>query len=318
MTPAESKVTGSSPFEEGIGPGVAYLGFRLAAWLAENLPRSVGDAVASAGSIAWYRLSRGRREVVLRNLTRVVGPRPQIDDMVRRAFISYGEYWLETFRLGRYTVEDLNRMVDVDEASMKAMHEALDEKRGVLVITPHFGFYDLGSAWMGAQGWPFSTVTEVLRPRALYEWFTALRSKWGMKVIPAERGQLARRLGKILANGEGLSLVSDRDLGRRGIWAEFFGERTTLPATPALLMARRNIPVLAGAMYKSEGRLKVVFEPVAYERTGIEQDDMSSCAQVVATALEGLIRRAPEQWHLFMTNWPSDEPGLPARGRPDE
>jgi len=235
--------------------------------------------------------------------------------MVRRAFISYGEYWLETFRLGSYTDEDLNAMVEADEASIKAMAEALAEKRGVLVITPHFGLYDLGSAWMGTQGWPFTTVTEVLRPRALYDWFTQLRSKWGIQIIPAERGRLARSLGKILANGEGLALVADRDLGRRGIWAEFFGERTTLPATPPLLMARRNIPLLAGAMYKADGRLKVVFERVLYERTGVEEDDILACAQVVAGALEGLIRRAPEQWHLFMTNWPSDEPDLPPRGR---
>jgi KDO2-lipid IV(A) lauroyltransferase len=28
--------------------------------------------------------------------------------------------------------------------------------------------------------------------------------------------------------------------------------------------------------------------------------------QRIATALEGIIRQAPEQWHLFQPNWPSD------------
>jgi KDO2-lipid IV(A) lauroyltransferase len=32
--------------------------------------------------------------------------------------------------------------------------------------------------------------------------------------------------------------------------------------------------------------------------------------QAVATELEGLIRRAPEQWHMMQPNWPSDYDAL--------
>ena len=35
--------------------------------------------------------------------------------------------------------------------------------------------------------------------------------------------------------------------------------------------------------------------------------------QDLARALEDLIRRAPEQWHLLQPNWPSDHAAL---GRP--
>jgi KDO2-lipid IV(A) lauroyltransferase len=31
--------------------------------------------------------------------------------------------------------------------------------------------------------------------------------------------------------------------------------------------------------------------------------------QAMAYNLQGLIRRAPEQWHLLQPNWPSDRPG---------
>jgi lauroyl/myristoyl acyltransferase len=31
-----------------------------------------------------------------------------------------------------------------------------------------------------------------------------------------------------------------------------------------------------------------------------------AATQALATALEGLIAAAPEQWHLFQPNWPSD------------
>src|SRR5438552_655088 len=54
---------------------------------------------------------------------------------------------------------------------------------------------------------------------------------------------------------------------------------------------------------------------IPYERTGDENADLSTIAQAIASGLEEVIRKAPEQYHLFSTNWPSDEPDLPPRGR---
>lgn len=306
--------SGGGVWAEGLGPALTYFSYRMAAWLAENLPIKVADALTAAFALGWHRLDRKRRRTVRKNLGRVCGEDADLDRIVREAFLSYGEYWLETFRLGRYSATDLTKLIEAPDEVAKVMEDALAEGRGVLVVTPHFGLYDLGSAWMGMRGWPVTTVTEVLKPRQLYEWFTSLRSRWGVEVVPAEKGRLARRIGKILANGEVLALVADRDLGRRGLWADFFGEPTTLPATPPLLMARNNIPLLAGAVYRKNGRLQAYFERIPYQTTGDQARDVPDCAATVARALEGIVRKAPEQWHLFSANWPSDEEGLPPRG----
>jgi len=41
-------------------------------------------------------------------------------------------------------------------------------------------------------------------------------------------------------------------------------------------------------------------------RQGRLRDDVARVTQDLAYALEDLIRRAPEQWHLLQPNWPSD------------
>ncbi len=46
--------------------------------------------------------------------------------------------------------------------------------------------------------------------------------------------------------------------------------------------------------------------PVAVERTGSLRADVTRVTQALATDLETLIRRAPDQWYLFQPNWPSD------------
>lgn len=296
-------------FREGAGAGLGYASFRTAAWLAEHLPVRAGNAAARLGGLVAYRVARGKRRIVRRNLARVVGEGPRLESVVRAAFLSYARYWLETFRLGRYSREELLRMVDT--ADFGRLETILAAGRGAVIVTPHFGFYDLGGAWIAVKGHPITTVAEVLRPRALFEWFAALRERLGMHILPASPGEAARRrLQEALFRGEALALVADRDLSRRGLWVELFGERTTVPAGPAVLVARTGAPLLAAAVYARDGRYSFEFEEIPCER----RQDVEVIAGRIAAALERLVRRAPEQWHLFSTNWPSDEPHLPPRG----
>ena len=47
--------------------------------------------------------------------------------------------------------------------------------------------------------------------------------------------------------------------------------------------------------------------PLVVERSGAGlRDDVARVTADLARELEYLIRRAPEQWHLFQPNWPSD------------
>jgi KDO2-lipid IV(A) lauroyltransferase len=96
-----------------------------------------------------------------------------------------------------------------------------------------------------------------------------------------------------------------------------FGEETTMPAGPSLMLAKTGAPLLLAGIHQiGPRRYRLEFNELAYERTGDETVDIPVIAQRIADAVEELVRRAPEQWHLFSTNWPSDEPHLPPRGRP--
>ena len=53
----------------------------------------------------------------------------------------------------------------------------------------------------------------------------------------------------------------------------------------------------------------MVRPPIPVERQGSLREDVARITQLLMIEVEGLIRRAPEQWHLFQPNWPSD-PGF--------
>jgi KDO2-lipid IV(A) lauroyltransferase len=104
-------------------------------------------------------------------------------------------------------------------------------------------------------------------------------------------------------------LLSDRDIQGNGVEVDFFGERTTLPAGPAMLGIRSGAAVVPGAVYFTsavDGHHCVIRPPLVFEKVGGLREQVAAGTQALALELEGLIRRAPEQWHLFQPNWPSD------------
>ncbi|MEC8920864.1 MAG: hypothetical protein VYD63_07655, partial [Actinomycetota bacterium] len=87
----------------------------------------------------------------------------------------------------------------------------------------------------------------------------------------------------------------------------FFGEQTTLPAGPATLALRTGAALLPIAVYdRPDGCHGVVRPAVPAERQGRFRDDVTRVTQHLASEMEVLIARAPEQWHLLQPNWPSD------------
>jgi KDO2-lipid IV(A) lauroyltransferase len=225
---------------------------------------------------------------------------------VYRAFDSYARYWVESLRLPHLSAAKVDAGLDIEgyehfDAAMKAGN-------GAIMAIPHLGGWEWAGRWVADQGHEITVVVEPLQPPEVFEWFRSLREELGMHVVPLGP-DAAAACSKALRQGHVLCLLSDRDIGGGGIEVEFFGERTRLPAGPAMLSLRSGAPILPTTIYftdRHDGHLGVVRPPVAFERTGKLRDDVAALTQVLAIELEICIRRAPDQWHLFQPNWPTD------------
>ena len=287
----------------------AYPLYRLGGWLVCRVPERWDQALLSVVSVVAAAVMGRRRRMVARHLERV-GGRPlrgaERRRAVRASFQSYGRYWLDTFRLAELDPEDLDARVDASGV-VPVLDEALGAGRGVVLVTAHFGSWDLGGAWLAGRGYPLIAVVERLRSQRLLEWFVELRGRHGMAVVV--RGPGARdRLAAALARNEVAVLVCDRDLGGRGVGVEFFGERTTLPSGPAWLARTCDAPLVPVAIYHVGGgsHRGVALPAIPVQHTDDERDDVAVTTQRLAGALEVLVGAAPEQWHLMVPNWPSD------------
>ncbi len=291
---------------------------RLAKALAEVVPDMVARPVARNGGRAISQISAEQREVVRRNLARVYGP--EINDAelrarVRDVFANYALYWLDSLQITSRSVSELDASLTYE--GLEYLSEPLRRGQGVIAAIPHLGSWEAGARWLAqVQGFRVVAAVEKLEPPELYEWFVNYRTKeLGIEVVPVD-GEATKHLINALVSGAMLTLLCDRDVTGDGVEVEFFGERTTLPAGPALLALRTGAPLVPLAVYqKRRGYHGVILEPIAAEREGRLRNDVARVTQNLAYALEDLIRRAPTQWHVLQPNWPSDRKDLAPKSR---
>lgn len=248
-----------------------------------------------------------RRRMVARHQQRAHGGQlspAALRRAVQRAFDSYARYWVESFRLPQMTPADLDAGMSYEGYDL--LLDALDEGKGVILVIPHLGGWDWAGSWLATQGIPITVIVEPLDPPELFEWFAEFRRSLGMRVVPLGP-EAATASMQALKEGGVLCLLTDRDIAGGGIEVEFFGETTTLSPGAAMLSLRTGAPILPCAIYYRDDMHHGVVRPrLEVERTGKLRDDVARVTQQVADALEELIRRAPEQWHLMQPNWPSD------------
>jgi phosphatidylinositol dimannoside acyltransferase len=281
--------------------------YRVGSSIARAIPAPLAEVTARTLGRAYAQLPTGKRRNVRRLHQRV---RPGLHGRaLRRAvsatFESYARYWMESFRLPDMTPEQVD--AGFSHEGFELVETALDAGRGCILATPHLGSWEWAGFWLArVQQVDISVVVERREPPALFEWFAELRRGFGFEVIPLGPDAATASVRALAAN-RALCLVSDRDLAGGGVEVDFFGERTTLPAGPALLALRSGAPLLPVAVYHRHGRNHgVVRPPLDTSRQGKLRADTARVTQDLAHALEDLIRAAPEQWHLTQPNWPSD------------
>ena len=250
-----------------------------------------------------------RRRLVLRHQRRARGGHfgPVAERRaVRLAFESYARYWIESFRLPDTKPSEIDRHMAVDGwDNIAAGREA---GRGVILALPHLGGWEWAGFWLATcRRIPMTVVVETIEPPELFDWFRQLRESLGMTVVPIGPKAVGA-LSAALQRNEVVCLLSDRDVTGTGLEVPFFGEVTRLPGGPVTLGLRTGAPVLPTAVYYQgrRGHLGVVGQPLAVGRRGRLREAVLEGTVRLAGELERLIRRAPEQWHLFQPNWPSD------------
>ena len=270
----------------------------------EFLPERVDVAVAR-----WLGVTLGMRSAarthLQNNLARVLaGPESSLDPAllqryVRRGFANYGQYWAEGAKLPALSQRVIASRFRIAEG-LEYLEDAFAQGRGVVIALPHVGSWEWGGSFIASLGMPMTAIAEEISPPELFEWFKSKREAIGIHVEGLNT-HASTRLLNVLKDGGVVGLLCDRDIQGGGVEVQFFGSPVTLPGGPATLALRTGAALVAAACYTGPGRdhFAVVTPPIRAQREGRLRDDVTRVTEMVAQELEGLIRRAPEQWHVL-------------------
>ena len=291
---------------------ISVAGYKLASLVARVVPSAIltGASVGVGSTLA--RAMKQNRAMVMRHLQRVdpnlSGKR--LDVATQQAFVSYTRYYLETFRLTSLSKQQIAQGHHVE--GFEHIQDSVAKGKGTILALPHMGGWEWSGRWLIDQGYQLTAVVERLENTELFEWFVELRSRYGVNVI-ALTDDAGVAVGKALRDNHVVSLLCDRDIPkdgqRTGVQVQFFGETTTVPAGPAFFALRTGAQLLPMATFftpGANGHKSVVRPALVVGRQGSLREDVARITQVLTTEIENLIRQAPEQWHLFQPNWPSD------------
>ncbi len=295
-----------------------YLTYRALGTAIAALPEPVASALAAViGSVMAHRPGLATT-MSMRHITRVLAsasPNATPDpDLVkrwsRRAFPAYARYWVEGARLPTVSPATVRQRIEV-ERGWEQLLEGMAAGKGVILALPHIGSWEWGGAFLSLVGLPMTAVAERIEPPELFEWFIRQREEMGLTIVPLD-GESGGVMLRTLRDGGLVGLLCDRDLVGTGTEVEYFGERTTLPGGPATLALRTGAMLLPAAVYSGPGddHTAVIGTPIDPTRQANFRADVQRMTQDIAVQFEQFVRRAPEQWHLFQPNWPSDHEAM--------
>ncbi|MBB3141288.1 KDO2-lipid IV(A) lauroyltransferase [Halomonas organivorans] len=204
------------------------------------------------------------------------------------------------------------------EASILEVHgrelldEARAEGRGVIVLAPHFGNWEVLNFWLSGH-FPFTAMYEPPKLLDLDPIIRKGRERRGAELVPTNPRGVAALL-KALKRGETVGILPDQTPGwGSGVFAPFFGRPAYTATLLPKLVARTEARVVTGVARRLPGQGFALHFLAADERV-YSADEAVSAAGVNA-CVEAAIALDPVQYQ-----WEYKRYGkIPERleGRPD-
>ena len=226
---------------------------------------------------------------------------PELQIAVKAGMRSYLRYWCDTFRLPKWSHDQIvNRVTVINDHLLR---DALAAGTGAIVSLPHAGNWDHAGAYYCETGAPIVTVAEHLEPERLFKKFLEYRESLGMEVLDASARSLAT-LSQQLRQGRLIALVADRDLSKNGVNVSFFGHPARMPAGPAVLSIQTGAPLLTAFVRYTDVGIEITFEPaIPVPTEGKQSEKIAQMIQESATRLERHLALHLTDWHMLQRIW---------------
>ncbi|MFH0985467.1 MAG: ELM1/GtrOC1 family putative glycosyltransferase [Candidatus Omnitrophota bacterium] len=283
---------------------IAYLIARALIFIFERIPLAVGLKIGDVLGRAVFYVSQKRRVAYI-NLKAALGEQLTSAERwkaVREHFGLMGQNVVEVMSFRRMKRE--HHDFHVKTQGVERYEELLRSGRGGVLLTAHFGNWELLQVWSGLRGTPIHILAREQKYPRINGLINELRESHGS--ISIRRGAGVRGLIRALREKKMVGVLGDQSAGKtEGIILPFFGRRTTVPVGAFQLAHRTDAAIMPFFIVRTVGPEHEVYsEAILKDDTSLApKARVEYQARQYLEVLEGFIRKFPNQWLWENKRW---------------
>ena len=290
---------------------LVYLGARVAIMFVEMLSLRAGYALARAIGSAIFHLDRRHRKIAIDQLRSSFPDwsEAKIRRTARASIRNMVCMGLELLLTPRHIRPDtwrrhirLRNMEDV-------VATLIARDRPMVLVTGHFGNWELAGYFSAAIGLSFSSVARRIDNPYINDLIFGVRERAGQRMIYKQGA--AAQVARAFDGNEAVSMVCDQDAGARGLFVDYFGRPASTFKSIGLLAMQYEAPIAVICCRRLDGQFNFeIFNQRLIEPSewADKDDPLRWITQEYTTALETAVRTQPDQYFWVHRRW-KHEPG---------
>ncbi len=295
---------------------IEYTAYRLVArWVHRASEDSIARWGTRLGALS-SRILRGRDRLAMRNLQATFPEKPAAE--LRRVL---DECWRHFGRemLAFVQTQPLG-LDEIAERCPFVNREVLDEARargkGILLMSGHFGGWEIGGLAIMSLLDSVTTVTRPLENELLERDLARTRERTGVEVV--DRKRAARSLMKALADNRVVVLLPDQAvLPREGVLVPFLGRDAWTTDAPAKLAARSGSTIVFAFCMPAGTRHRLEFaEAIPVDQLSEPERDPVALTRRINDVLSRRILDRPDLYWWMHNRWKGTNAGESAGAKP--
>ncbi|MEO6847315.1 MAG: lysophospholipid acyltransferase family protein [Chthoniobacterales bacterium] len=276
--------------------------FKFTSFLYPYLGRRIFRWVSVAVSFIYAITQHEIRRIVQRNMQLLTTKKITTKDALD-LFVIFGATISDYVCSGNMPRKEAFALCEKCEG-FEFINEAVKDGQGAILVTGHFGFFELGSLHLSEMGYQVAVVTLPEPRQNLTSWRTEFRSRWGAETIEIGDDLFsALKVVHSLQEGKLTAMLVDRPFGARAIPIDLPNGKALFSPSPAIVAFASGRPVVPVIVTKMPNQNYVIeaLGCIYPERLPEGREaSIEVMTKKIAAILVAKIAQHPKQWFQFV------------------
>ncbi|MGA1941297.1 lipid A biosynthesis lauroyl acyltransferase [Arcobacter sp. YIC-310] len=200
------------------------------------------------------------------------------------------------------TKEEILEKVSFENSQI--LENAIRENKKIIIVTAHYGNWELLSLSIAAKFTPLSIVGRDLDSEVMNKILTKNREQFDIELL--SKSGAMKGMVKSLKSSRPVGLLVDQNTkDNEGILIDFFGKKARHTPSVAVLAKKFDALIIPAFIQNNDYNNFVVkfFKPIEIDNTNDKEEDIRKCVQAQADITQKIIEDKPEEWFWLHQRW---------------